>query len=91
MQLTRVPHSSVPMQQQQQSTSPGPGPNPWLRGAESNIKSPQQHWENSSVVNFLDIMADEKKQRENWSRMRAKPLELTQVYSFCFELTVYET
>lgn len=80
MQLTRVPHGSVSLQQQQLSTSPGPGPNPWLRGVENNRKSPQQHHEKSSVVNFLDIVADEKKQRENWSRMRAKPLELTQVY-----------
>lgn len=87
MQLTRAPNSSVPMQQQQQlSTSPGPGPNPWLRGAENNSKSLQQHHENSSVVNFSDIVADEKKQRENWSRMRAKPLQLTQVY-LCSPLT----
>lgn len=28
---------------------------------------------------FSDIMADEMMQRENWSRMRAKPLVLTQV------------
>lgn len=81
MQLTRAPHSTTPMQQQHQlSTSPGPGPNPWLRGTEDSTKSPQQHCE-SSVVNFMDIVADEKKQKENWSRMRAKPLHLTQVYS----------
>jgi hypothetical protein len=80
MQLAKFPHSSVPMQQLQQlSTSPGPGPNPWLRGAENSSTSPQQHHENASVVNFSDIVADEKKQRENWSRMRAKPLQLTQV------------
>jgi hypothetical protein len=74
MQMTRAPHSSSPMQKQHQpSTSPGPGPNPWLRGAEDGSKSPQQHCESSRVLNFMDIVADEKKQRENWSRMRAKP------------------
>jgi len=76
MQLTRVPQSSAPVQQ----LSTAPGPNPWHRGAENNKKSPQEDRENSSVVNFLDIVADEKKQRENWSRMRAKPLQLTQVH-----------
>jgi len=75
MQLTRVPQSSAPVQQ----LSTAPGPNPWHRGAENNKKSPQADRENSSVVNFLDIVADEKKQRENWSRMRAKPLQLTQL------------
>lgn len=33
----------------------------------------------SPGVQFSDIMADEMKQRENWTRMRAKPLSLTQV------------
>jgi hypothetical protein len=77
MQLTRVPQSCVPVQQL--SASPGTCPNPWLRGAENSKKSLQEDSDNSSVVNFLDIVADEKKQRENWSRMRAKPLQLTQV------------
>jgi hypothetical protein len=86
MQLTRAPHSSSPIQKQQQqlSTSPGPGSNPWHRGSEDSRKSPQQHSESSSVVNFVDIVADEKKQRENWSRMRAKPLQFTQVCPFLF-------
>ncbi|KAK3920688.1 Inhibitor of Bruton tyrosine kinase [Frankliniella fusca] len=30
-------------------------------------------------LNFSDIIADEMKQRENWTRMRAKPLNLTQI------------
>lgn len=76
MQLTRVPQSSAPAQQ----LSTSPGPNPWHRGTENNKKTPQEDRENSLVVNFLDIVADEKKQRENWSRMRAKPLQLTQVH-----------
>lgn len=32
-----------------------------------------------SGLNFSDIIADEMKQRENWTRMRAKPLNLTQI------------
>jgi hypothetical protein len=85
MQLMKAPHGSSPMQKQhQQSASPGPGCNPWLRGAEDSRKSPQQSCESSSVVSFMDIVADEKKQRENWSRMRAKPLQLTQVYPSLF-------
>ncbi|XP_069705770.1 inhibitor of Bruton tyrosine kinase [Periplaneta americana] len=73
MQLTKVPQNV--QQQSQLSTSPGPGPNPWLRGGES----PHQLSNNSSSVNFSDIVADEKKQKENWTRMRAKPLQLTQL------------
>ncbi|XP_063243097.1 inhibitor of Bruton tyrosine kinase [Bacillus rossius redtenbacheri] len=30
-------------------------------------------------MSFTDIVADEKKQRDNWTRMRAKPLQLTQL------------
>ncbi|XP_034241662.1 inhibitor of Bruton tyrosine kinase [Thrips palmi] len=32
-----------------------------------------------SRQNFSDIMANEMKQRENWTRMRSKPLNLTQI------------
>ena len=62
--------------------STSPGLNPWQRGTENTRKSLKEATGDSSVVSFSDIVADEKKQRENWSRMRAKPLLLTQVFTF---------
>ncbi|PSN38863.1 hypothetical protein C0J52_25683, partial [Blattella germanica] len=86
MQQTKGPHSpplhitrGAPSPPSQLSTSPGPGPNPWVKRAEIAEKSRQERLANNSAVNFQDIVADEKKQRENWSRMRAKPLQLTQL------------
>lgn len=73
MHVTKVPQSV--QQQPQMSTSPGSGSNPWLRGG----KSPQQHSNNSSTVNFSDIVADEKQKKDNWTRMISKPLQLTQL------------
>lgn len=45
-----------------------------------NISNPWMvHDKNSELVKFSEIVADEKKQKENWTKMRDKPLELTQV------------
>lgn len=43
--------------------------NPWTKPLSVSPDSPR----------FCDIIADERKQRENWTKMRAKPLELTQL------------
>ncbi|XP_049802872.1 inhibitor of Bruton tyrosine kinase [Schistocerca nitens] len=43
--------------------------NPWTKPVSVSPDSPK----------FCDIIADERKQRENWTKMRAKPLELTQL------------
>ncbi|KAJ9579143.1 hypothetical protein L9F63_024751 [Diploptera punctata] len=59
--------------------STSPGFNPWQKVAENDNKSRKEATGDSLVVSFSDIVADEKKQRENWSRMRAKPLQLTQL------------
>lgn len=47
--------------------------NPWKKIQEP-VSIPEQE-----EKNFADIVADEKKQRENWTKMRAKPLVYTQV------------
>jgi hypothetical protein len=62
--------------------STSPGLNPWQRGIENASRPVKEVTSDSSAVSFSDIVADERKQKENWSRMRAKPLQLTQVHIY---------
>lgn len=50
-----------------------PAANAWLKIPTSLLGSPEP------IIQFSNIVADEKKQRINLSKMRAKPLELTQL------------
>lgn len=47
---------------------------PWQK---VEVPAPVESPENKT--NFMDIVADEKKQKENWTKMRARPLIFTQV------------
>nr|CAD7404847.1 unnamed protein product [Timema cristinae] len=49
--------------------------NPWLRGP----SPPFLQAASPPPASFTDIVADERKQRDNWTKMRAKPLQLTQL------------
>ncbi|XP_066994710.2 inhibitor of Bruton tyrosine kinase [Anabrus simplex] len=76
-EIRRKKHNSSPIEIQRKPSSSPPATNPWFKCQAASPASPKQACE--GTVSFMDIVADEKKQRDNWTKMRAKPLELTQL------------
>lgn len=64
------------MNEKQPETKPSPTSpkNPWKK-----LEEPKPVMERDDKPNIANIIASEKKQRENWTKMRAKPLIYTQV------------